>query len=114
MFVFRLEQLIKSQNRMRWVQSSGNLLVPPLALCPLYSLINVVGAYSITPLLITTPKLLTRLLLGQQDKSTSRTLAFLTHLPSPLQNLSYTPIRPTTLHTPKKLQCLPLQHNLHW
>jgi len=47
MFVFGLEQLIKSPNRMRWAQSSGKLLVLPIALCLLYSLINVVGAYSI-------------------------------------------------------------------
>jgi len=32
---------------MRWTQSSGELLILPLAPCPLYSLINVIGAYSI-------------------------------------------------------------------
>jgi len=47
MFVFGFEQLIKSPNRMRWAQSSKKLLILPLALCPLYSLINVAGAYSI-------------------------------------------------------------------
>jgi len=47
MFVFGHEQLIKSPNRMRWVQSSRKLLILPLALCPLYFLINVAGAYSI-------------------------------------------------------------------
>jgi len=52
MFVFGFEQLIKSPNRMRWVQSFGKLLILPLALCPLYSLINVAGAYSIIPSLL--------------------------------------------------------------
>jgi len=47
MLVFGPEQLIKSPNRMRWAQSSRKLLILPLALCPLYSLINVVGTYSI-------------------------------------------------------------------
>ena len=47
MFVFGLEQLIKNPNNMRWAQSSKKLLILPLALCPLYSLINVIGAYSI-------------------------------------------------------------------
>jgi len=47
MFVFGPEQLIKSLNRMRWAQSSEKLLILPLALCPLYSLINVAGVYSI-------------------------------------------------------------------
>jgi len=47
MFVIGPEQLNKSLNRMRWAQSSGKLLILPLALCPLYSLINVAEAYSI-------------------------------------------------------------------
>ena len=47
MFVFGPEQLIKSPNTMRWAQSSGKLLILPLALCPFYSLINVAWAYSI-------------------------------------------------------------------
>ena len=52
MFVFGPEQLIKSPNRMRWAQSSGKFLILPLALCLLYSLINVAGAYSIIPSLL--------------------------------------------------------------
>jgi len=48
MFVFGPEQLIKSPNRMRWAQSSRKLSIISLTLCPLYSLINGAGAYSIT------------------------------------------------------------------
>jgi len=46
-FAFGPKQLIERPNRLRWTQSSEKLLIHPLARCPLYSLINVAGAYSI-------------------------------------------------------------------
>jgi len=41
---------IESPNGLRWAQSSGKLFVHPLALCPLYSLINVLGTFFHHPL----------------------------------------------------------------
>jgi len=41
---------IESLNGLRWAQSFGMLLIHPLALCPLYYLINVVGTFLHHPL----------------------------------------------------------------
>jgi len=47
-FVFEPQQLVESSNKLKWIQSSGKLLIHPLIVCPIYSLTNVVGVYSIT------------------------------------------------------------------
>jgi len=44
---FGPKQLVGGPNRFKWTESSEKLKIYPMALCPLYSLPKVAGAYSI-------------------------------------------------------------------